>query len=1104
MHVSAASFSQNVSFSGKDVPVDRIFSAIEEQTGYFFFYKQQDIERIGPLSVSVKNMPVQELLSICLRNQPLAFVISDNTIIISHTGPRGFSILAPPRVTVRGKVVDDMTGMPVIAASIAVKGSKAGTSTDKDGNFVLAYESDGHFVIVISSIGYETKEVTVTGNALLTIRLTMASSEMKNVVISNGLLTRRKESFTGATSSYSGEELRTIGNRNLITSLKTLDPSFIIVENNLQGANPNALPAIELRGKTSITTTEVNSQFASDPNLPLFILDGFETTLDVINKLDMNRVSTVTILKDAASTAMYGSRAANGVIVVETRRPASGELRVSYTGDFQLELPDIGSYNMMNAAEKLEFERLSGMYTAPDAADQYLLDQEYNAKLAEVRRGVGTDWINIPIRNGFSNSHSLLLTGGSRELLFSGGLFYKQRTGVMKGSDLDNYGANIDINYRRGKLNVMNMLYVSGSTGNESNYGSFSDYVNTNPYFRKVSADGSIPEYLDLSSNVRYAYNDPALNGNIGYSFTEPVPNPLYNASFAGINQEKTRLLQNNLRMIWDLSSALRLQGGFQVSNATNTGIRFIPPENTQFDGRPLTEKGQYTNTRTEQNTYSGNLMLTYAQLINDVHQVNANIRTDIREDAQRSLGVSAVGFPDGTNGNPAFAYSYQPYSAPQSASQVTRTNTLLGSVGYAYKLRYLLDASYNLSGSNAFGSDNKFSTSWVVGLGWNIHREAFLSHLRWLDLLKIYGNIGRTGNQQLGVYSSTSVYSAMPVAYLFGSGLDVSAVGNPGLEWQNTLQKSVGMDITALDNRISAQLTYYEKLTKPLVIGAESSFFPSSVGLTSAYPINLGELLVKGWEATLRFSPIYRKKEMTIWTLSANASANHGKFRNMANALDVWNKEQTQKRATTRYMDGNSPDDIWTVESLGIDPATGKELFRKKDGSVTTVYSTEDIVKTGNSRPSVQGVLSSNFTYKGFTLNIGLRYSLGGKILNNALFDKVENISLQSLKYNQDKRALYDRWQKPGDVSQFKAIDITQYTPITSRFMQTDNFISGETISIGWRFYHDSWIRKLYMQTLDLRLYSFDLFRISNVRAERGIDYPFSRSLSFGINASF
>lgn len=294
--------------------------------------------------------------------------------------------------------------------------------------------------------------------------LVQETKELVGVTINTGVTVRKKELITGAVTVFRGEELRQVSTQNAVQALKSLDPSFIVVNNNITGSNPNILPTIEVRGQTSLTANQVGSQFRDDPNQPLFILDGFPTTLQQVVDLDINRIASITLLKDAASTALYGSRSANGVVVIETNKPIPGKLQFSYVYNSSYELADLSVYNLMNAAQKLEFERLSNAYYAGDgalAATQYKWDQEYNKRLAAVQRGVDTYWLNEPIQMGITSGHSLNFGGGSDEFRFNIAGNYKTLTGTMKGSEHDTWGYNATITYRKSRLSLNNQfLYL--------------------------------------------------------------------------------------------------------------------------------------------------------------------------------------------------------------------------------------------------------------------------------------------------------------------------------------------------------------------------------------------------------------------------------------------------------------------------------------------------------------------------------------------------------------------------------------------------------------------------------------------------------------------
>lgn len=290
-------------------------------------------------------------------------------------------------VELTGKVTDSNDGYPLIGVSVMVSGTNTGAATDIDGNFTLKIPDEA-CTIIFSYVGYETLEKEYNGTNASSFRkvvLTMNSTELNDVVVT-GVYERKKESFTGSAATYKGDELKKVGTSSVLQSLRTLDPSFKIMESTQFGSDPNRMPDIEIRGKTSVAG--LKEEYGVDPNQPLFILDGFETTLETVMNLNMNRVASVTILKDAASTAIYGSKAANGVVVIETKVPARGRLQVSYKGDFGISFADLTDYNLMNSSEKLQFETLAGVYTdkTNDPFNAVRLENLRNERLKSILR----------------------------------------------------------------------------------------------------------------------------------------------------------------------------------------------------------------------------------------------------------------------------------------------------------------------------------------------------------------------------------------------------------------------------------------------------------------------------------------------------------------------------------------------------------------------------------------------------------------------------------------------------------------------------------------------------------------------------------------------
>ncbi len=1100
-------YSQLVTITCKNEKLAHFLKKVEKQTGYNFFYNDQLLSQAGTVTISVTKAPMTEVLKKVLLPCELEFVVEDKLVIISksknrlHTinpelpGIQGTTNSKEFLLPLRG-IVRDEQNEPINGASVVITGTKKGTTTNTNGVFVIDVEAGQ--TIEISAVGYQTQKIPVTGALLskpMEIKLVPSVTTGDNIVVNTGLFSRRRENFTGATATFNGSDLRNIGNLNVIQSLKSLDPSFLVIENNAQGANPNVTPTIELRGKTSLSAATLRDQFSEDPNQPLFILDGFPATLQRIVDLDINRIESVTLLKDAASTAIYGARAANGVVVVETIKPQSGKLRLNYTADFTVQVPDLSDYNLMNAAEKLEFERLAGRYTFRDDSplDQIALDQLYNNKLQEVKRGVNTYWMNEPLRTAVTNGHSIQVSGGSQEFMFTIGGNYKRYPGVMKGSGRNTYGGNIDLTYRKGKFSFINRFNLNGANANESPYGSFSLYSRANPYYRKYNEDGSIPKYLEQSMGNIIDRNTLRV---AGYD----VFNPLFDAQFNSINNTVNYQIQNQLSLIYSPSNEWRFSAAGNVTKNTSSGKNFAPPELTRFDAVDIFRKGVYTRNTTGSNSFQLNVQAAYAKVINK-NRINVNLQGELQHIGNNREVYSTVGFPAGSNGNPVFSFGYPTSGKPAYANAVSRRNNLLLAINYAFNDTYFADINGRMDGSTAFGSARKYTPFWSMGVGWNLHKN-ILSGIKTFNLLRLKGSIGYTGNQNIGSTSSTSTYTFEQGINYFGQGMTLTTLGNAGLRWQKTLTTNISIDYGLLDNRISGYVNIYEKNTDPLVIVLD---LPASTGVYG-YATNAGRLNTRGIEFNIRYAPIYRLKDRIIWTIGVNGASILSQYGKFGSSLAGIDKKLVESKSLTRYRDGYSPDDIWAVQSLGIDPATGREIFLKTDGQQTFDYSTNDIVRIGNARPKLEGVINNTVTYKGFNLGLFIRYRYGGDIFNTVLYEKVENISIEGLKSNQDKRALYERWQNPGDVTQFKSISSTSSTPASSRFIQDNNMLIGESISLGWQMSetYNPWLKKLHVKNLGLTAFANDIFRWATTLNERGIDYPFTRNVSIRINASF
>ncbi|MCD8318173.1 MAG: TonB-dependent receptor [Paraprevotella sp.] len=664
------------------------------------------------------------------------------------------------------------------------------------------------------------------------------------------------------------------------------------------------------------------------------------------------------------------------------------------------------------------------------------------------------------------------------------GLSYGNTQGVMKESSRQTLAGNLDLIYRTGNFQFSNKLTINYLKTNDP-VVLFSEYAQANPYYRKYNADGGVDKYL-------YNPNEEE---------ETPVPNPLWNARLNNYDRSDEFGFTNNFIAEWFATSDLRVRAKFGLTKTSTTAETHLSPLHTDFDSMSDTEKGSYENSQTKETEYEGDLSVTYGKLFKDVHMVNLVGGFNFSNTSSIMNGYKATGFTEDQFSAPSFANSYPVDGKPSYSESTTRAVSFYLNGGYAYDNRYLLDLNYRRDGASMFGSSHRFRDTWSVGIGWNIHKEKFMSGTHLFQWLKLRASVENPGNQNFSAYQAFTTYQFNSLmTNVFGAGVLISALGNPDLQWQNTLNYTVGTDIALLDNRISVTLDVYRKVTDPLLAVITT---PGSVGVKSV-AMNAGKQNTNGVEATLRLGIIHNEEKGINLDISLNATTNKSKYAHLGNSLSALNQAgQTSVTGTTRYYDGGSPTAIWAVRSAGIDPATGKELFIKKDGSYSFDYDVNDEVVVGDTQPKIEGVLGTTFYYKGFSLGAYFRYQLGGQIFNTDLYNKVENIDLSDINYNQDRRALYDRWSAPGQEAQFKGISMVQKTDKSSRFVMDENTFSGESFNVGYEFLQP-FIKKLGLSSLTLQANMNDMFRVSTVKAERGIDYPFARTVSFSVLAVF
>lgn len=969
---------------------------------------------------------------------------------------------------VTGSVISQEDGLPVIGATIKLVGSKTGgTTTDADGRFSIDVPNGEK--LQVSYIGMVTQTVAAKDGMKV---MMVADDQVIGDVVVNGFFTRKKQTFTGAVRSMTGEEILSVSPTNLLQTLASIDPALNISQNNLAGSNPNVVPDLVIRSTTSLATSnEVGL------NAPLIVIDGVEQDLTALYDLDINDIERVDILKDASATALYGENAANGVIVIERKRVSQSPLRIRYTFTPQLSFADLSSYDVCNSAQKLELERMAGLYDSPSGS----LDQAYYDKLALVSKGVNTDWLSKPIRNSFSHDHSLSISGRGSGLDYNIKANYSSTNGVMKDDGRNRYGMDLYLSYTA----VDNLILTLRASHqqldvNNSKYGSFSDYIAANPY------DSPYDEHGNLRSQLSYNMN-----------------NPLYEASLSSFSKSQTRTQQISLDARYNILPNFYVTAQGAYSTARGTSDVFLSPEsNTYATTTVLNQRGKYELGNNSNDSWSAKVVANYIHNFdNDGTMLTLNLGGEAKHEDSHTSTLVGTGFLSDDMPDIAYATAYPTSQYPSGSQDVASSVGAFVAANFMWKNRYVVDGSYRVSGSSKFGANHRYAPFWSVGVGYNLHNEEWIKKLGWVNTFRLRGSYGYTGSVKFNPYQAvtTYVYDSKFGSYT-GIGAIPLAMANPDLKWQTTKKLNIGITSSFLGDRLNVNLDYYNEKTDDMLI--DMSLPPSSGA--STVKANLGSQTSNGFEFSV-WGKIIKTRDWE-WNLSVNGLHSKTTINNISDALRRRNEANAATNVSAsplvQFREGESPTAIYAVRSAGIDPASGQEIFIKKDGTYTYKYDSADQVACGDTNPTLQGSLSTQVKYQRFSLSMYFSYRFGGEMYNSTRAAKVENINPR---YNCDLRAFTERWKNPGDLVPYLDISLTGGNSYnyTDRFVEKDNELWLSSMYLQYDV-PATFLQRLKIQKLYVGIGTEDLFRLTSAKYERGTSYPYSRSVNMSLSVTF
>ena len=1086
-----------------NVSIETVLDAVKKQTGVNMLYNSQMFKGVPPVSIDAKNEKWEIALKLILNPQGFDYVVKDGIVVIRK-------MQAEKRENrIRGMVVDSNRD-PIPGASIIVKGTRTGTSTNIEGEFTLDVKND-KVTLEVSFIGMkkQTLQVDATRKKMLEITMVDDVKTLEDVVVT-GYSNIRKSSFTGSSTQITGDELRKVSQTNILGAIQSFDPSFRLVDNTQFGSDPNTVPEMYIRGRSGFGIKDLDkdlsrSNLENNPNLPTFIMDGFEVSIEKIYDLDPTRIESLTILKDAAATAMYGSRAANGVVVITTVAPKAGEVRVSYNFTGTLEMPDLHDYNLANAAEKLEIERLAGLFengTGSNINTGSGLNAYYR-KYALIQKGVDTDWMSLPLQNSFNHKHSIYLEGGTPNLRYGVDGSFNLSDGVMKGTERNRYSAGFSLDYRMKNFQIKNYVSFTHTKSKASPYGSFSDYTSLQPYDSPYDDNGKLVQGLKFSKPSNRDIN-----------------NPLYEATLGNYDWNAYDELIDNLSFNWYIDNYWTVKGQFSVTKQYSKAEKFIDPLSSKTSVYGTDDKnlsGDLYTTKGESINWNANAFLYYTRTFKEKHNLNVSLGWEASSGTTENTNAHYRGFPSGEFHS--LNYAAEIYKKPTRSENTTRMVSAIASSNYTYNDIYLADLSVRFDGSSEFGTNQKWAPFFSGGLGVNIHNYDFLKTNPYINKLKVRGSYGRTGKVNFAPYAASTVYEALfDEWYKTGYGAVLKALGNKDLTWEKTDKFNIGIETQTLNKRLTIDFEYYYDKTIDLV----NDVTLSHTSGFSTYKDNMGEVVNKGVEVEVR-ADIYRDRNWNV-SLWGNMAHNKNEILKISDSQKAYNQrvaEFYKKEAFNQELTGSSLDDanysvpipqyaegasltsIWAVRSLGIAPTTGKEIFLNRDGTVADKWDATQEVVVGNTEPKCNGAFGVNMSYKNWTLFASFLYEWGGQEYNQTLVDNVENADLANR--NVDLRVLTDRWQKPGDIAQFKDIKDRSLTTLpTSRFVQDKAVVRLNSLTLSYDFDRE-WLKKhLHMNLLRLEASTSDLLNWTSIKQERGLSYPRSWKVEFSVKAQF
>ncbi|MEI9944261.1 MAG: SusC/RagA family TonB-linked outer membrane protein [Chitinophagaceae bacterium] len=1172
---SAKGYSQRVTLVVQNVPLETVFQEIKKQTGYGFLYGSKTLQLGKPVTISLKDATLEQALDKCFAEQPLVYNIVEKTVIIGPRPSADAETMAeqkpPPPVKITGLVIDS-AGVVLFGATITVKGTKTIAITDKDGVFnIMADPGD---ILVISYIGHERREIKVPENAkaVLTVLLRRTNSALNDITVNTGYQSLTQREMASSVVQVKMKDIELPSKFSVDQMLAGVVPGLMSLQTS---GEPGSTPKIRIRGTSSIV----------GGSAPLWVLDGIiledPVNVDLSNLtspdaqylvgnaiagVNARDIESITVLKDASASAIYGSRAANGVIVVTTKRGRVGKPQVNYSGSLSMnQRVSYGDLNLMNAGERIQLSqdilRENILYSRVPRRlgyeGLYLDYLDNNISYDQFKTGVqkmvdnNTDWYDLLFRNSITNNQFVNISGGSDRTTYYASLGYTDVQGAAKGSEQKRYSGMVKINSWLDKKIFAGLQINASSTKGKG----FHSSVNPNKYAYETAR--TIPAYNDDGSYFFYQTQQKSQEFPAN---SAPKEDMLYNilneTKRTGANSDITNLTaQLNLEYLFLTGFRYKFFGGFDQSNTNssswaeensnyvstkrlwNAGV--LVQGTPDFDNSVIPWGGILSNSDQRKTSYTLRNSVEYNSMLKGGHLINVMASQEIRSLKYEGLLATYYGWqPErGNTISPALTTGYSGILGslrPIITDKVNNNVSWLGTATYSYKDKLTFNGNIRADGSNNFGENPKyrFMPVWSVAGKYTLSNESFLEKSKIISYLAVRASYGLQGN----IDKATSPDLIIRVGSRDGTtGLNESYfqyLGNPDLRWEETRSFNLGLDFSLLPRSgsqfldiISGTVDMYSKKGTAIIVARQVS---QVLGLDQV-KVNGGKVNNNGIEGSLRIVP-YQTKDITV-SVRLIASYNKNELVEANREIGITN---ANKIAGNALVEGKPIGSFYSYPFAGLNDTYGYPMFYNNKGEKRyELYTNEQsLVYSGSSTPTVSGGADLSFRYKNLYLSVGLQYAAGGVArLPNFyranyfnVFDALANVS----------KELNNRWRMAGDAlntiipvlydngkyaaakaalgvpAQLTTSDgpLKMYDQSDIRVAKTDN-IRLRNINLNYVVQPRS-LKKLGFESLSFNLQAENLFLIADKKwqgrdPESGAsNTPIPKVFTFGVNAGF